>query len=400
MATAGVLPATSKTSRADFFSRHWIRGGGHRHLALTAPLAKIRPAHPGSSPSRLQTVFLCPSAGNGLVAPARLGAWDVVSKPCGIQPLKWGLKGNGIRKPDESGKRRSLVIVNAGGPGGGLKKKGHKGTGKPVETWQERLLLTVGLGYMALVLLVPTVNVFVQAFSNGVGPFIENLLDPDFQHAVKMTLVLAAIAVPLNTVFGISAALAIARKDFPGKVLLLSVLDLPFSISPVVTGLMLVLLYGRGGWFAPLLRATDTQVVFALPGMLLATAFVTMPFIVRELIPILEAMDPAEEEAARTLGANEFEVFWNVTLPNIRWGLMYGLILTNARAMGEFGAISVISGNIIGQTQTLTLFVESSYKEYQTQAAFSAAVLLSSLAFMTLFLKEFLESSASRETER
>eukprot|EP00898_Chlorokybus_atmophyticus_P005109 jgi/Chlat1/559/Chrsp103S01132 len=293
-------------------------------------------------------------------------------------------------------RRWMLVPIRAGGPaGGGVGKKSKAGI--EVKTPGQILLLTTALGYMALVLLVPTVNVFVQAFSGGVGPFLHNLTDPDFLHAVQMTLILAAICVPLNTIFGITAALSIARKDFPGKVLILSLLDLPFSISPVVTGLMLVLLYGRRGWFAPLLRATDIDIVFALPGMVLATAFVTLPFVARELIPILESTEQWEEEAARTMGANDWEVFWHVTLPNIKYGLMYGIILTNARAVGEFGAVSVISGNIIGQTQTLTLYVESAYKEYQTQAAFSASVILSSLAFMTLFVKEALERSREND---
>lgn len=212
-----------------------------------------------------------------------------------------------------------------------------------------------------------------------------------------MTLILAGVAVPLNTAFGTLAAILITRNEFPGKVLLLSLLDLPFSISPVVTGLMLTLLFGRTGLFAPLLRALKLNVVFAYPGMLLATMFVTLPFVIRELIPILENMDLSEEEAARCLGANDWQVFVNVTLPNIRWGLLYGLILCNARAMGEFGAVAVISGNIIGKTQTLTLFVESAYKEYMTQEAFSAALLLACLALMTLFIKDRVEAAAAAE---
>ncbi|KAL3151528.1 Sulfate permease 2, chloroplastic [Trebouxia sp. C0009 RCD-2024] len=289
--------------------------------------------------------------------------------------------------------RHRHVIQNAGGPAGGItKSKGGKG--KEVDTLGKKLLVGVAFGYLALVLVVPTLNVFVQAFSKGIGPFIANITEPDFLQAVKMTLLLSAVAVPINTVFGVTSAILISRNEFPGKLVVMSMLDLPFSISPVVTGLMLVLLYGREGWFAPLIRATGFNIVFAFPGMALATLFVTMPFVVRELIPILDTMDLAEEEAARTMGATDWQVFWNVTLPNIRYGLLYGIILTNARAMGEFGAVSVISGNIIGKTQTLTLFVEGAYKEYNTEAAFSAAVLLSFLAVVTLFVKGKVEESA------
>ncbi|KAI8472220.1 MAG: sulfate ABC transporter, inner membrane subunit CysW [Monoraphidium minutum] len=247
--------------------------------------------------------------------------------------------------------------------------------------------------------------VYLHAFHKGVGPFLEHLVQPDFLHATRMTLMLAAVSVPLNSVFGTVAAILITRNEFPGKVLLLSLLDMPFSISPVVTGLMLTLLYGRSGWFASFLADHGFNIVFAFPGMALATMFVTMPFVVRELIPTLEQMDLSQEEAARTLGANPLQararvVFWHVTLPNIRSGLMYGIILTNARAMGEFGAVSVISGNIIGQTQTLTLFVEAAYKEYNTEAAFAAAVLLSLLALMTLFVKDQVVKAAAAEAAK
>ncbi|KAI7838389.1 hypothetical protein COHA_007846 [Chlorella ohadii] len=243
-----------------------------------------------------------------------------------------------------------------------------------------------------MIVIIPFMSVFVEAFRHGLGPFIETIQEPDFQQAVKMTLALTAVATPINALFGIRAALFLARNEFPGKPLAISILDLPFSISPVITGMMFVLLYGRKGLFAPLIASGMLPpIVFAFPGMALATLFVTMPFVVRELLPILEQMDLAEEEAARSLGATDFQVFMNVTLPNIRWGLLYGLILTNARAMGEFGAVAVISGNIIGQTQTLTLFVESAYKEYNSEAAFAAAVLLSFLALFTLVVKDRLE---------
>jgi sulfate/thiosulfate transport system permease protein len=252
-------------------------------------------------------------------------------------------------------------------------------------------LIGVAIGYLFLVMFLPALNVFIQAFSGGVSAFFGNLTAPDFTYAVWLTLVITLIVVPINTVFGLCAAWAIARNQFPGRTLLMSLLDLPFSISPVVSGLMIVLLYGRNGWFGPILRAIDLQVIFSLPGMVLATAFVTLPFVAREVIPVLEEIGNDQEEAARILGANDWQVFWRVTLPNIRWGLLYGLLLTNARSMGEFGAVAVVSGNIIRKTQTLPLFIEESYKQYQTQAAFSAAVLLALLAVVTLILKEIVE---------
>ena len=261
-----------------------------------------------------------------------------------------------------------------------------------VNTPGRALVTGLALAYMALILFLPALNVFYQAFRGGAGPFFENLVDPDFQHAIKMTFLMAGIAVPLNTIWGVAAALLIARNEFRGKAALLSVLDLPFSVSPVVAGMMLILLYGRTGLFAPLLAAAGgVKVLYAAPGMVLATLFVTLPYVCRELVPILEASDVAEEEAAATLGASPWAVFRHVTLPNIKWGLLYGMVLTNARAVGEFGAVAVVSGNIVGRTQTLTLFVESAYKEYNTAGAFAAAVLLSLLAFATLFVKDRLE---------
>lgn len=245
-----------------------------------------------------------------------------------------------------------------------------------------------------MILLLPAANVFYQAFKNGAGPFIENVCDPDFLHAVKMTFLMAACAVPVNTVWGVAAALLIARNEFRWKPALLSILDLPFSISPVVAGMMLVLLYGRQGLFAPVLRSLDLRILYAFPGMVLATLFVTLPYVARELVPVLEAQDLAEEEAARTLGASDWDVFWNVTLPNAKWGLLYGMVLTNARAVGEFGAVAVVSGNIIGRTQTLTLFVESAYKEYNADGAFAASVLLCLMALGTLYVKDKLERKA------
>ncbi|MEH2109333.1 sulfate ABC transporter permease subunit CysW [Nostoc sp.] len=266
-------------------------------------------------------------------------------------------------------------------------------TAKPKEqnSWVPTVLIGIAIAYLALVQYIPAINVFVQAFSKGVGPFLSNLTRPAFLHAAWLTLLLALISLPLNTVFGLCAAWAIARHKFPGRAIVLSIIDLPFSISPVVAGLMIVLLYGRNGWFGPWLQAHDIKIIFAFPGMVLATAFVSMPFVAREVIPVLEEFGKDQEEAARTLGAKDWQIFLRVTLPSIRWGLLYGLILTNARAMGEFGAVSVVSGNIADQTQSLPLFVEDAYKQYETEAAFSAAVLLALLAVVTLVLKEILE---------
>ena len=264
------------------------------------------------------------------------------------------------------------------------------------KSWVPTILIAIAFIYVGLVLLIPAANVFVTAFSKGFGPILDAVKRPDFQNAVKLTVSLAVIALPLNTIFGLSAAWAIARNKFPGKALLLSIIDLPFSISPVVAGLMIVLLYGRLGWFGSWLESHDIKIVFAFPGMLLATIFVSMPFIAREVIPVLDEMGTDQEEAARTLGANDWQIFWRVVVPNIRWGLLYGLVLTNARAMGEFGAVSVVSGNIASKTQSLPLFVEESYKQYETEVAYSAAVLLALLAVVTLILKEILERRTSK----
>ena len=260
------------------------------------------------------------------------------------------------------------------------------------------VLIAIALLYLFLVLLIPAASAFYEAFHKGFGPFLEALQQPDFQEAVKLTLIIALIAVPLNTVFGLCTAWVVARNQFRGRALFMSIVDLPFSISPVVAGLMIVLLYGRNGWFGHWLEAADIKIIFALPGMVIATIFVTLPFVAREVIPVLEEMGPEQEEAARTLGANDWQIFWRVILPNIRWGLLYGVLLTNARAMGEFGAVSVVSGSIMGQTSTLPIFVEQAYKNYQTEAAFSAAVVLALLAALTLVLKEILERTSHVKT--
>jgi len=259
------------------------------------------------------------------------------------------------------------------------------------QSWVPAVLIGIAIAYLFLVQYIPAINVFFEAFKRGTGPFLSNLAKPEFLHAAWLTLLLATISIPVNAVFGLCAAWAIARHKFPGRAIVLSIIDLPFSISPVVAGLMIVLLYGRNGWFGPWLEAHDIKIIFAFPGMLMATAFVSMPFVAREVIPILEEFGKDQEEAARTLGANDWQTFWRVTLPSIRWGLLYGLILTNARAMGEFGAVSVVSGNIANTTQSLPLFVEDAYKQYETEAAFSAAVILAFLAVVTLVLKEILE---------
>jgi sulfate/thiosulfate transport system permease protein len=263
------------------------------------------------------------------------------------------------------------------------------------KAWVKPALIGIAIGYLALILFIPTLNVFYQAFKKGFEPFLSNLTSPDFLSAAQLTLLIALIVVPINTVFGLCAAWVIGRNKFRGRTLLISILDVPFAISPVVAGLMIVLLYGRLGWFGPWLETAGIRIIFAFPGMVLATAFVTLPFVAREVIPVLEEVGKEQEEAAKTLGANDWQIFWNVTLPNIRWGLLYGVILTNARAMGEFGAVSVVSGNIAKKTQTLPLFVEDAYKQYATQAAFSAAVVLGLLAVVTLVLKEILEQKTS-----
>jgi sulfate transport system permease protein len=257
--------------------------------------------------------------------------------------------------------------------------------------WVKRVLIGVAIAYLSLILFVPAANVFYQAFREGISPFFANLIEPNFLTAVRLTIMIALIVVPINTAFGLCAAWVIARNQFRGRTLLISLLDIPFAVSPVVAGLMIVLLYGRNGWFGHWLEAADIKIIFAMPAMVLASLFITLPFVAREVIPVLEEAGKDQEEAAKTLGANDWQIFWRVTIPNIRWGLLYGVILTNARTMGEFGAVAVVSGNIAGKTQTLPLFVEQAYKQYQTQSAFSAAVLLAGLALVTLVLKEIVE---------
>ena len=253
------------------------------------------------------------------------------------------------------------------------------------------LLILLSLTYVSIVILLPLGAVFSQAFSHGLSAWYAAVSEPDAVSAIKLTLLVAAIAVPLNIVFGISAAWAIAKYDFRGKTVLLTLIDLPFSVSPVVSGLVYVLLFGAQGWFGPWLQAHDIGIIFALPGIVLATVFVTFPFVARELIPLMTVQGRNDEEAAISLGASGWQTFWHVTLPNIRFGLLYGVLLCNARAMGEFGAVSVVSGHIRGETNTMPLHVEVLYNEYNFVAAFAVASLLALLALITLAAKAALE---------
>ena len=261
------------------------------------------------------------------------------------------------------------------------------------------LLITVALGYLVLFLGLPLFSVFYQAFSKGWELYWEALKEPDALSAIRLTLITAAISVPANLVFGIAAAWAIAKYEFRGKSLLITLIDLPFAVSPVVSGLIYVLLFGANGWFGPWLQAHDIKLIFAVPGIVLATIFVTFPFIARELIPLMQAQGKDEEEAAISLGASGWQTFWRVTLPNIKWGLLYGVILCNARAMGEFGAVSVVSGHIRGMTNTMPLHVEILYNEYNFVAAFAVASLLALLALVTLLVKSLVELQAKRSGE-
>jgi sulfate transport system permease protein len=286
-------------------------------------------------------------------------------------------------------------------------------TGEP--PWVRRLLIGVALGFIGLFLVLPLIFVFTQAFAKGIRFYFHNITDPMAISAVKLTLLAAAISVPLNCVFGVCAAWAIAKFDFRGKNILLTLIDLPFSVSPVIAGMIYVLVFGAQGWMGLWLNADNPtfpklanwlidhnfKIIFAVPGIVLATIFVTFPFVARELIPLMQAQGRNEEEAARVLGASGWQTFWRVTLPNIKWGLLYGVILCNARAMGEFGAVSVVSGKIRGQTNTIPLHIEALYDDYNFTGAFAVASLLAFLALITLGLKTWVEykNATQNETE-
>jgi sulfate transport system permease protein len=258
------------------------------------------------------------------------------------------------------------------------------------------ILIGVSVLFLLVFLVLPLLNVFIQAFSKGFAHYLKALSHPDTLSAIKLTLTVSAISVPLNTVFGLAASWAIAKFEFRGKTLLVTLIDLPFSVSPVVSGMMFMILFGLQGFLGPWLDQKDIQIIFAVPGLVLVTLFVTFPFVARELIPIMQAAGAEQEQAAMTLGANGWQTFWHITLPSIKWGLLYGVILCNARAMGEFGAVSVVSGHITGQTDTMPLRVEKLYNEYQGAAAFSVASLLGLLALLTLCIKSFLEWKTRR----
>jgi sulfate transport system permease protein len=257
--------------------------------------------------------------------------------------------------------------------------------------WVRVALIAAALAFLTLFLLVPLVTVFFEAFKKGWDVYWAAITEPDARSAIWLTLIAAGISVPMNLAFGIAAAWAIAKFDFRGKNLLLTLIDLPFSVSPVIAGLIYVLVFGLQGWLGPWLQEHDLKIIFAVPGIVLATVFVTFPFVARELIPLMQAQGQEQEEAARVLGANGWQMFWRVTLPNVKWALLYGVILCNARAMGEFGAVSVVSGHIRGQTNTMPLHIEILYNEYQFAAAFAVASLLALLALVTLGLKYLVE---------
>jgi sulfate transport system permease protein len=258
-------------------------------------------------------------------------------------------------------------------------------------------LITIALAFLGLFIVLPLLLVFLQAFARGWEAYIEALTEPDAVSAIQLTLITAAISVPLNLVFGLVASWAITKFEFRGKSFLITLIDLPFSVSPVISGLVFVLMFGLQGWFGSWLRDNDLQIIFAVPGIVLATIFVTFPFVARELIPIMQEQGTLEEEAAFTLNASGLQTFWYVTLPNVKWALLYGVLLCNARAMGEFGAVSVVSGHVRGLTNTMPLHVEILYNEYNFVAAFAVASLLAMLAIITLALKTLLEWKLSRE---
>ena len=290
------------------------------------------------------------------------------------------------------------TLSRAAGEGAGIAPRLiRNATTEPA--WVRRLLIGVSLAFLTLFLFVPLATVFIEAFKKGWQVYLAALVEPDALHAVKLTLLVAAVSLPLNLVFGVAASWCIAKFDFRGKNLLLTFIDLPFSVSPVIAGLIFVLVFGLQGWLGDWLRANDIKIIFALPGIVLATVFITFPFVARELIPLMQAQGTEQEEAARVLGASGWQIFRRVTLPNIKWALLYGVILSNARAMGEFGAVSVVSGHIRGQTNTMPLHIEILYNEYQFAAAFAVASLLAGLALVTLVLKYIVEQRVKTDMQ-
>lgn len=283
----------------------------------------------------------------------------------------------------------SMPTTAQGAGSMGAPRPANTGTSDPL--WAKVLLIGTALAFMVLMLVLPLVAVFVEALRDGVGKYLSAVSNRDAWSAISLTLIVAGIAVPLNLVFGLCAAWAIAKFEFRGKSLLITLIDLPFSVSPVISGLVYVLLYGAHGWFGPTLAALGIKVIFTVAGLVLATIFVTFPFVARELIPLMQEQGTEEEEAATSLGAGGFQTFFRVTLPNVAWGLLYGVLLCNARAMGEFGAVSVVSGHIRGQTNTMPLHVEILYNEYDFVGAFAVASLLALLALVTLVGKSILE---------
>jgi sulfate/thiosulfate transport system permease protein len=279
--------------------------------------------------------------------------------------------------------------------GGAKSQRGSEET--PLVRW---LLIGIAMSFSLVFLLLPLINVFAQAFAKGWRFYLESLWHPDTLAAIQLTLAVASISVPLNLIFGLAAAWTIAKFEFRGKAFLITIIDLPFAVSPVISGLVFVVLFGLQGYFGKWLDAHDVKIIFAVPGIVLATVFVTFPFVARELIPVMQATGSEQEQAALTLGANGWQTFWYVTLPSVKWGLLYGVILCNARAMGEFGAVSVVSGKITGLTDTMPLRVEKLYNEYNSAGAFAVASLLALLALLTLGIKTFLEWKTQREYER
>lgn len=273
----------------------------------------------------------------------------------------------------------------------------RRATSEP--TWVRWSLIALVLLFLSLFLLIPLAAIFTEGLRKGVGTYFAAITEPDALSAIKLTLIATAIALPLNLIFGLSAAWAVAKFEFKGKSILITLIDLPFAVSPVIAGLIYVLIFGMQGWFGEWLSDNDIKVIFAVPGIVLATVFVTFPFIARELIPLMQAQGKEEEEAGLVLGASGWQIFWRITIPNVKWGLLYGIILTNARAMGEFGAVSVVSGHIRGLTNTMPLHVEILYNEYNYAAAFAVASLLAFLALVTLALKSYVEWQAANNAK-